>query len=71
MCTCTLFIVILVIAVLLFSTWHVEGFYIEPNTIIGAAMPASGMFIDPNTGQYDYDQPLELEGPGNAAWSGY
>jgi hypothetical protein len=48
-----------------------ESFYIEPNTIIGGAMPESGMIMTPGGHYQEYNAPLELEGPGNAAWSGY
>jgi hypothetical protein len=66
-----LFITVFAILILFFIQKHVEGFYIEPNTVIGGAMPQSGMMVAQD-GQYQYyNAPLELEGPGNDAWSGY
>lgn len=64
-------IVIILIAFVVLYTNSCEKFYIEPNTIMGGASPESGMVMEPN-GQYvEYSTPLELEGPGDAAWSGY
>ena len=68
--TTILFIIIFVVLIGLYMQ-KCEGFYIEPNTVEGGAMPQSGMVLDTD-GQYQYyNAPLELEGPGDAAWSGY
>ncbi len=48
-----------------------ENFYIEPNTIIGGAMPQTSITMAQDGDFKEYSAPLELEGPGDAAWSGY
>ena len=59
MCQITIIsIIILILLVLLFVRGcRDEGFYIEPNMVAGGYQ----------AGPKDF----ELEGPGNAAWSGY
>lgn len=65
------FIIILIVLIVLYIQNCNEGFYIEPNTIMGGAMPESGMEMTTNGTYQYYNAPLELEGPGDAAWSGY
>lgn len=65
-----LFIIIFIILIVLY-TQKCEKFFIEPNTIMGGASPESGMVMKPDGEWQEYSAPLELEGPGNAAWSGY
>lgn len=65
-----IFVIILIILTVLF-TMNNEGFYIEPNTVEGGAMPESGMILTSNGYYVPYNQPLELAGPGNPAETGY
>jgi hypothetical protein len=62
-----LFIIIIVaiLASYLHRVGNDEEFYIEPNMIEGGAVEDTTPISGPNGGV------LELEGPGNAAWSGY
>ncbi len=68
--TTILFIIVFAVLIWLYIQNCEEGFYIEPNTIVGGAMPQSGMEMTDGSYQ-EYSAPLELEGPGDAAWSGY
>ena len=51
-------IVMLIVLIVIYVTKCNESFYIEPNTVVG------GDYVN-------YGAPLELEGPGITAWSGY
>lgn len=67
-----LFIVcVLAIFIWLFVSNCSESFYIEPNTIMGGAMPETSIELGSDNEYHEYSAPLELEGPGDAAWSGY
>jgi hypothetical protein len=67
--------VLLIVAFIVLVAFYIrtcsETFYIEPNTVTGGAMPDSGMILTTNGKYEEYNAPLELEGPGDAAWSGY
>lgn len=65
-----IFVILLLILVIAYSQGCKENYYIEPNMIRGGAMPDSGM-TDVHGHYVAYNHTLELEGPGDAAWSGY
>jgi hypothetical protein len=69
--TTILFIIVFAVLIWLYIQNCKEDFYIEPNTIVGGAIPQSGMEMTTDGSYQEYSAPLELEGPGDAAWSGY
>lgn len=68
--SCILIITLLLLLVGIYLASGSESFYIEPNQVYGALSPQSGMDIVTGEDNH-YTAPLELEGPGIAAWSGY
>jgi hypothetical protein len=56
--SCSVILILLLILIVCYLYASAESFYIEPNTVTGGDWE-------------DYTAPLELGGPGDAAWSGY
>lgn len=69
--TTILFVLFFALLVWFFATNCPENFYIEPNTIAGGSFQQVQLVKESDGQERAYNTPLELEGPGNAAWSGY
>ena len=69
--TTILFGVVFAVLIVLYVRNCEETFYIDPGMIRGGAFEQTGVEMGTDGHWRLYSAPLELEGPGDAAWDGY